>query len=75
MIAAIEWTVGTIQSAADVLVVELARRPRQEQLLYRGGVNLAVGVPRLFQLNDHEGLWRVVADAAYKAAPWRSPCK
>ena len=71
MIAAIEWTVGTIRSAADVLVVEFARRPRREQLLYCGGVDLTVWVPRLFKLDDHEGLWRVIADAADEAAFWR----
>jgi hypothetical protein len=55
MITAIEWTVGTSGSAADVLVVECAR-PRREQLLYCSGVDPAVRVPRLFQLDNHEGL-------------------
>ena len=71
MIAAIEWTASTIPSAADALVVECARRPRREQLLHCSGVDLAVGVPRLFQLDDHEGFRLVVADAADEAASWR----
>jgi len=68
MVTAIEGSMSAVRLASNILVVERSHGFCGDQGLNRTSINFAVRVPGLIQLDDHERLWRVVANAADEAA-------